>query len=86
MTRIEISLPDDVLEEIDVARKEQGETRSEFMRKAVDAYLKQEERAVAAYASVCRQFSDSEEEMDGIWQVSMEALASIPYEDGVERD
>lgn len=39
MPKVNVSLPEDVLERIDKTRKERRLTRSEFLRQALDAYL-----------------------------------------------
>lgn len=42
MAKIAISLPDSVLHDIEEERKARGETRSEFFRRAAEAFLRRE--------------------------------------------
>lgn len=39
MSKVNISVSDDILEEVDKIRKEKGMTRSEFLRRAFKTYL-----------------------------------------------
>ena len=65
MAKIAISLPNEVLEAIERERKARGETRSEFLRGAVEAYFRRERerRAVEQYVGGYQQQPESEEEI-----------------------
>ena len=87
MTKIAISLPDGVFQAIERARKARGESRSEFLRKAVEAYFRreQERKDVEQYIRAYQQHPETEEEISLAESTAQTALAENPWEDGAEK-
>lgn len=65
MTKIAISLPEDLLEGIERKRLVSGESRSQFFRRAVGAFLRseREREAIEQYVQGYRQYPEGEEEI-----------------------
>ena len=65
MAKIGISLPDDVLRDVEKERQASGETRSQFFRRAVTALLKQkrDREANEQYVRAYREMPETEEEL-----------------------
>ena len=86
MAKIAISLPDDVLQEVEKERSASGETRSEFFRRAVKALLKREREreAVEQYVRAYQEMPETEEEFAGLRSAGLEALAELPWDEGDE--
>ena len=82
MAKIAISVPDEMLQAIETERRVNGETRSEFFRRAVEAYLRrihereQDEQYIRGY----QQFPETEEDLGGLETLASEALAQEPWE------
>ncbi|UCD08943.1 MAG: ribbon-helix-helix protein, CopG family [Dehalococcoidales bacterium] len=76
-TKVAISLPEDILKTIEKERKARGESRSEFFRRAIDKYLKQEKESkdVEEYIHGYTTLPESTEEVEGIHQAGMKILA-----------
>ena len=87
MAKIAISLPDDVLEEIEKERLAIGVSRSEFFRRAVKEHLRRakelelEEQYVRGYL----ESPETPEELEWVFKAGLEALAETPWEDGEDR-
>ena len=81
VVKIAISLPDDMLAAAESARKECGQSRSAFFRRAIDAWLKQREelRAVARYIDAYRFQPESPEEIEAADQAAS-VVAQEPWE------
>ncbi len=86
MAKIAISLPDDVLQEVEKERNASGETRSEFFRRAVKALLKREREreAVEQYVRAYREKPETEEELAWVESASWEVLAEYPWDDEIK--
>ena len=86
MAKIAISLPDDVLQEVERERNASGETRSEFFRRAVKALLKREREreAVEQYVRAYQEMPETEGEFAGLRSAGLEALAELPWDEGDE--
>ncbi len=87
MTKIAISLPEEVFQRIEAARQVRGESRSEFIRRAVDAFLRrQREREMdEQYVRAYREMPETADEIAGIEGMAAAGLASLaadPWEDG----
>ena len=82
MAKIAISVPDEMLDAIETERSVNGETRSEFFRHAVEAYLRriQEREQDKQYIRGYQQFPETEEDLGGLGTVALEALAQEPWE------
>lgn len=83
VARVAISLPEDLLEAVEVARKRRGESRSVFFRRAAEQLIAaQREQAwdedyIAAYRAM-------PEEVDaGLLAAAFAALASEPWDERV---
>ena len=76
-TKVAISLPADILKTIEKERKARGESRSEFFRRAIDNYLKQERESkeVEAYIRGYISIPESAKEVEAIHQAGVYILA-----------
>ena len=86
MAKIAISLPDDVLQSIERERTATGETRSEFLRRAVRTllHIMREREAVESYVRGYQGQPETEDEVALVVSASGQALAENPWEaDGV---
>lgn len=65
-TKIAISLPSDMLTDIEKERKESGESRSEFLRRAVEVLLRRqrEQEKIDRYISAYRQNPETKEDIE----------------------
>lgn len=79
--KVAISLPDNILKAIEKERKTNGESRSEFFRRAAEKLLKQaqEAKAVEAYVRGYREMPESNEEVKTAHQTSASTLAKEPW-------
>ena len=84
MAKIAISLPDDVLKEIETARKDRGQSRSEFVRKAVDAYLRREEER-RRYIEGYKKFPETAEEVALVEAAAEAVFEANPYSESNDR-
>ena len=84
MSKIAISLPQDVLEAIEDARRASGESRSQFLRRAVEAYLRrQKERELdEQYIRGYVEKPETPQEIGGVYSAGLAALAQEPWDDG----
>lgn len=87
MAKIAISLPDEVLRDIEKERLARGETRSEFVRHAVDAFLRRQreremdEQYVRAYREM-PETADEVADIEGMHAAGLASFAADPWEDG----
>ena len=81
-SKIAISLPEDMLEVVERERMAKGESRSEFFRRAVEAFLRQQrERAdVERYVRGYRKVPESAEEVEAAHVAGSAILAGEPWE------
>jgi metal-responsive CopG/Arc/MetJ family transcriptional regulator len=86
MAKIAISLPDSVFQAIEKERKARGETRSEFLRRAAEAFLRRErERQLEEqYIRGYQQYPETAEEAAFAESTLAEVLADNPWEDETE--
>ena len=86
MAKIAISLPDELLQDVEKERLAAGETRSEFFRRAVHAYFlnKRKRVDVERYVRGYQQFPETEEELAWVEAASQGVLAEYPWEDEAE--
>ena len=85
--KIAISLPQDLLENIDSERLAHGESRSGFFRRAIEAFLRHERdrEAIEQYIRGYQEYPETEEEI-GLAQTTLPAaLVENPWEDSPER-
>ena len=89
MAKIAISLPDEVFQRIEEERQARGESRSEFIRRAVDAFLRRQreremdEQYVRAYREM-PETGDEIADIEGMHAAGLVSLAADPWEDGDE--
>jgi metal-responsive CopG/Arc/MetJ family transcriptional regulator len=79
--RVAISLPSDVLEAVERARRAHGETYSEFISQAIVAWLErqQEQEAIDEYVLAYRQYPESEEEIQTVARQAAVVIAQEPW-------
>ena len=84
--KIGISLPEDLLQGIERKRQVSGETRSEFFRRAVEAFLRQErERELEEqYVRGYLEMPETAEEVEWVQAAGLAALAREPWDNGEE--
>ena len=87
MAKIAISLPDDVLRDVEKERQASGETRSQFFRRAVTALLKQkrEQELDKQYVRAYREMPETREEIEAWSGLGLEALAQEPWDLGEDK-
>ena len=87
MAKIAISLPEPFLKAIEKERKARGETRSEFFRRAAEAFLRRErERKLEEqYIRGYQQYPETREEIDLATAMSLGGSEEEPWEEGTEQ-
>ena len=82
VAKVAISLPEDVLEAVEIERRAKGENRSQFFRRAVERLLKQERESLAAkdYIRGYQEMPESAEEVEAAHQIGSAVLAEEPWE------
>jgi metal-responsive CopG/Arc/MetJ family transcriptional regulator len=83
MAKVAISLPNEVLEEVESLRERRKESRSEFFRRAIDELLRKEREreAVARYIQAYKEMPETEEEIEAADRASNILLAQEPWDD-----
>ena len=81
--KIAISLPPSLLERVEDERRVTGESRSEFIRRAVAALLRVEEerRADEQYVEAYRKYPETPEEVEGFFRSGMDVWLDNPWEE-----
>ena len=82
ISKVAISLPEDVLAAVEAQRQVKGETRSEFFRRAVETRLKQEQESstIRDYVRGYQQFPDPPEEVEAAHRAGSAVLSAEPWE------
>jgi len=82
IAKIAISLPEEVLVSVEQERKNSGESRSEFFRRAVEALLRrqQEQKMSEQYIRAYQQIPETEEEIEAARHAASNILAKEPWE------
>ena len=85
--KIAISLPEELLKGIDKEREVSGENRSQFFRRAIEAFLCQqrEREAVEQYIRGYQQYPETEDEIAMAVSTLRAALAENPWDDSTEQ-
>jgi metal-responsive CopG/Arc/MetJ family transcriptional regulator len=80
--KIAISLPAELLEAAEQARKARGESRSQFFQQAVETFLRRtrEQEAIERYVQGYREIPETEEEVAAIHQASSAILSQESWE------
>ncbi len=79
--KITISLDAELLEVIERLRRERGQTRSQFVRHAVEQVLHREEEDNARYIEAYRRQPETEEEMLIAQQLGLAVLAQVLWDE-----
>ncbi len=79
--KVAVSLPEDVLEAVEMERKAKGESRSQYFRRAIERLLKQERdsSAVKEYVRGYQEVPESAEEVEAIHRLGIAVLAEEPW-------
>jgi metal-responsive CopG/Arc/MetJ family transcriptional regulator len=82
ISKVAISLPEDVLAAVEAQRQVKGETRSEFFRRAVETRLKleQESSTIRDYVRGYQRFPESPEEIEAAHRAGSYVLAAEPWQ------
>jgi metal-responsive CopG/Arc/MetJ family transcriptional regulator len=82
ISKVAISLPQEILAAVETHRQAKGETRSEFFRRAVETRLKQEQESstIRDYLRGYREFPDLPEEIEAAHRAGSAVLAAEPWE------
>ena len=85
--KIAISLPENLLRDVDREREGGGESRSEFFRRAIEALLhrERERKAIEQYIRGYQQYPETEDEIAMAQSTLQAALAENPWEDSSEQ-
>lgn len=80
--KIAISLPEEVLAAVEQARKDNGESRSEFFRRAAEMLLRRlrEQEMNQQYVRAYQQMPETEEEVEAARRAAANILAEEPWE------
>lgn len=80
--KIAISLPHDLLDRIETSRKAHGESRSAFIRRAIETLFANREHStrVSAYIEGYRKQPESPEEVAAAETAAVQLLAGEPWE------
>jgi metal-responsive CopG/Arc/MetJ family transcriptional regulator len=80
--KIAISLPEDVLAAVEQARKDNGESRSEFFRRAAETLLRRqrEQKMNELYVNAYQQMPETKEEVEAARRAASNILAEEPWE------
>ena len=80
--KIAISLPEEVLAAVEEARKHDGESRSEFFRRAAEALLcrLREQEMNQQYMRAYQQTPETEEEVEAARRAASSILSEEPWE------
>lgn len=83
--KVAISLTPTIFESVEKERHKRGESRSEFFRQAVEAFLRdlQQRKAVQRYVQGYLEQPEQAEEVDAIGMASYAALAGEPWDEAV---
>ncbi len=83
MAKIAISLPDAVFQAIERERSASGESRSQFLRRAVEGLLRRqrERQWDEQYVRGYQRYPERPTEIEGLQAASLPVLADLPWED-----
>jgi metal-responsive CopG/Arc/MetJ family transcriptional regulator len=79
--KIAISLPGEVLDAVERERRESGESRSEFFRRAVDTLLRyrREREMSERYMRAYQRVPETKEEVEAAYRAASTILAEEPW-------
>jgi len=82
VAKIAISLPEEVLAAVEQQRKDSGESRSEFFRRAAEMLLRRqrEQEMSDRYVEAYRRMPETEEEVEAARSAASAILAGEPWE------
>ena len=80
--KVAISLPSTLLGSVEKERRERGESRSEFFRQAIQAFLNdlQRRKDVERYVKGYLEHPEQAEEVEGVRSASYAALTEEPWD------
>ena len=83
ITKIAISLPEDMLNAVEEKREESGESRSQFFRRAVEALLKQhrERDQIERYIRAYSKNPETKQEVESARHAASTILATEPWDE-----
>ena len=81
VAKVAISLPEDVLQAVEMERQAKGESRSQFFRRAVERLLKQERESLVVkdYVRGYQDMPESAEEVEAAHRVGSAVLGEEPW-------
>jgi metal-responsive CopG/Arc/MetJ family transcriptional regulator len=81
ISKVAISLPEDILAAVELERQAKGETRSEFFRRAVETRLKQERESsvISDYVIGYQKHPESTEEIEAAHRAGSAVLGAEPW-------
>lgn len=82
MAKIAISLPEEVLDEIEAKRRTSGESRSQFFRRAVEGLMRREREreAIAQYTRGYQLYPETAEDIEIAESTLNDAMSENPWE------
>ncbi len=82
IAKVAISLPEDILQAVEMERQSKGESRSQFFRRAAERLLKQEREssAVKNYVRGYQEVPESAEEVEAAHRAGSAVLAEELWE------
>lgn len=83
MAKIAISLPDNILRDVEAARLASGVSRSELVRRALEAFLRheREREVVEQYVQGYLRHPETQEELGWVEAASQGVLRDYPWHD-----
>lgn len=81
IAKVAISLPEDMLRDVEKQRKSSGESRSRFFQRAAERLLKHEQEALAVkdYIRGYREMPETAEDIEAADRTGITALAQEPW-------
>jgi metal-responsive CopG/Arc/MetJ family transcriptional regulator len=81
-TKIAISLPKEILNDVELERQNRGESRSQFFRHAVEMLLKyqREQKAIERYIRAYKRVPETKEEITAARHSASTILAEEPWQ------
>ncbi len=82
IAKIAISLPEEILSVVERERKESGESRSQFFRRAIETLLRQqhERELTSRYIRGYQRIPEASEEVEAAYHAASTILAKEPWE------
>jgi len=78
--KIAISLPEEVLASVERERRNRGESRSQFFRRAAEALLRRRQEMCEHYIRAYQQIPETKEEIEAARHAATDILGKEPWE------